>query len=98
LKVTTILNSCYLNICRIGQNDRLYIAKVLDEFMDHEPVKISILFTDVLCVRLKWRVRHSTPALDVVVTANINEDVIALEQLPGPILPLDPRTSLTTEI
>jgi len=32
------------------------------------------------------------------VTDIINEVVVALEQLPGPIPPLDPPTSFTTEI
>ena len=50
---------------RIKQNDRLYIAKELDGFMDHDPVKIAILITNVLCGRLKWRARHHTPALVV---------------------------------
>ena len=53
---------------RIGQNDRLYIAKAADRFMDHEPVKISISIIGVLCGRLKWRARHHNPALVVAVT------------------------------
>ena len=64
--------------------------------MDHEPFKITILITDVLCGRLKWRARHHTPALVVAVTDRINEVVVALEQLPGLIPHLDPPTSLTT--
>ena len=83
---------------RIEQNDRLYIAKVLDGFMNHEPVKITILIVDVLCGRLKWRARHHIPALVVAVIDCINEVVVALEKLPRPIPPLDPLTSLTTEI
>jgi len=83
---------------RNEQNDRLYIAKELDGFMDHEPVKIAILIIDVLFGKLKSRARHHTPALVVAVTDNINEVVVALEQLPGHILPLDPPTSLTTKI
>ena len=66
--------------------------------MDHEPVKITILINDILCERLKWRARHHTPALGGAVTNSINEAVAALEQLPGPIPPLDPPTRLTTEI
>jgi len=66
--------------------------------MDHEPIKITILITCVLCCRLKWRARHHTPALDVAVTDNINEVVVALEPLPAPIPPLDSPTSLMTEI
>jgi len=44
---------------RIKHNDRLYIAKELDAFMDHELVKITILINDVLCGRRKWRLPHS---------------------------------------
>ena len=67
--------------------------------MDHEPLKISILITDVLRGRLKWRAHcHHNRALVVAVADNINEVVVALEQIPGPIPPLDPPTSLTTEI
>ena len=56
------------------------------------------MITNVLFSRLKWRARHHTPALVVAVTDNINEVVVALGQLPGPIPSLDPPTSLTTEI
>ena len=59
-------------IFALSKKIRLYIAKVLDAFMDHEPVKISIYITNVLRGRLKWRARHHTPALAVVVTGNIN--------------------------
>jgi hypothetical protein len=85
--------------CRIEQNDRLYIAKLMDGFMEHEPIKITIFITNVLFnSRLKWRARHHTPTLAVAVTDSINEDVLALEQLPGPITPIDLPTSLTTKI
>ena len=68
----------------------------MDGFRDQESVKQTILNTDFLCGRLKWRVRHHTPALIVAVTDIISETVVALEQLPGPISSLDPSTSLTT--
>jgi hypothetical protein len=58
---------------RIEQNDRLYIAKELDGFMDHEPFKISILVTNVLYSILKWRARHHTPALVVAATDSIKK-------------------------
>jgi hypothetical protein len=91
LTAATILHCRHLVNFRIDeQNDRLYIAKVVDGFMDHEPVKTSILITDVLCGKLKWRSRHHTPALDVAVTDNINGVVVSLEQLQGPIPLLDP--------
>jgi len=67
--------------------------------MDHEQIKITILIiADVLCGRLKCRALHYTPALVVAVTDRTNEAVVALEQFLGPIPPLDPPTSLTTEI
>ena len=42
--------------------------------------------------------RHHTSALAVAVTDNINEVVVALEQLPGPVPPIDLPTILTTRI
>jgi len=57
------------------------MANELDGFMDHEPIKVNIFITDVLCNRIKSRARHHTPALNVAVTNNINEVVLALEQL-----------------
>jgi len=41
-----------VNFC-IEQNDRLYIAKELDGFMEQEPIKINIFITDALFIRLK---------------------------------------------
>ena len=73
----TIRHCRHLVNFRIEQNDRLYIAQELDGFMDHEPVKITILITDVVCERLKWIARHHTPALVVAITDSINESVVA---------------------
>jgi len=98
LTTATIRHCRHLVNFRIEQKVSLYIAKELDGFMDHEPIKIVIFVTNVLCNKLKWRPRHHTPALVVAVTDSINEVVVELEQLPGPIPPLDPPTSLTTEI
>ena len=66
--------------------------------MDHEPIKITIFIIDVLFNILKWRDRHHTPALAVAAIESINEVVVALDQLPGPIPPTDLPTNLTTEI
>jgi hypothetical protein len=66
--------------------------------MYHEPIKRSFFIIDVLFNILNWRARHYTTALVVGVAGSINESVVASEQLPGPIPPLDPHTSLTTEI
>jgi hypothetical protein len=98
LTTATIRHCRHRDNFRIEQNDRLYIAKELNGFMEHEPIKITIFIIGVLFNRLKWRARHRTPAFTVPVTDNVNEVVVELEQLPGPIPPIDPPTSLTTEI
>jgi len=98
LTTATIRYCRHLVNFRIEQNDRLYIAKELDGFMEHEPIKINSFILDALFNRLKWRARHHTPALTVAVTDNISEAVVALEQLLGPIPPIDLPASLTTKI
>jgi len=75
-----------------------YIYQRLGWIYGSRTSKIKIFIIDDLCGRLKWRSRHHTPALIVAVTDSISEDVVALEQLPGPIPPLDPPASLTTEV
>jgi len=74
----TIRHGRHIVIFCNEHNDRLYIAKELNAFMDHELVKIIILITIVLCDKLKWRARHHTPALNVAVIERINEVVVAL--------------------
>jgi hypothetical protein len=65
LTTATIRNCRHLVNFRIEQNNLLYIAQVLDAFIDHQPVKITILINDVLCGKLERRARHHTPALVV---------------------------------
>ena len=48
LTVATIRHCRHLISFRIEQNDRLYIAKELGRFMEHEPKKMTIFITDVL--------------------------------------------------
>ena len=71
LAAATIRHCRHVVHFRIEHNDRLYIAKELDGFMDHEPIKIIIVVIDVLCGGLKWRARHHTPALGTAVTYSI---------------------------
>jgi len=66
--------------------------------MYHKPVKIKKIIIDVLCGTFKWRARHHTPTLVNAVIDSINEVVVSLERLPRPNPPLDPPTSLTSEI
>jgi len=98
LKYSAIRNCLHLVNFRIKQNERLYIAKVLDKFMDHEPVKITFFINYGVYSILKWRARRHTPALGGTVVDSINEVVVALEQFLGLIPSLDHHTSLTTEI
>jgi hypothetical protein len=49
-------------------------------------------------VRFKSRARHHTPALGIDVTYNINEALVSLKQLPGPLPLVDFSTSLTTKL
>ena len=65
------------------------MAKVLNDFMNHEPIKITISIIDILFSNFKWRARHHTPALAVVVTTIINEVVTTLRIFPGPVPPID---------
>ncbi len=51
-----------VNHC-VKPNDRLYLTKVLGDFMNHEPIKISIYVTHILSRDLRWRGRHSTRAI-----------------------------------
>jgi hypothetical protein len=44
-------------------NHRLYLAKVINGLVNHEPVKISICVVGVLYKDLCWRARHHTPRM-----------------------------------
>jgi len=51
-------------------------------------LKCHLLIIDVLLSRFDWIARHHTPALRVDVTeSSMNEALVALEQLPGPLPP-----------
>jgi hypothetical protein len=52
LTTTSIRHCRHLVNFRIEQNDSLYIAKELDGFMDHEPIKITILISDFFVTSL----------------------------------------------
>jgi len=53
-----------VNFC-LAPNDRLYLVKDLDGFMDHEPFKILLFFIDVHFSIFNVRARHYTFALVV---------------------------------
>ena len=45
---------------RLKPCHRLYLAKVINGLVDHEPVKISIYVVDVLFKDLRWGAKHRT--------------------------------------
>ena len=99
LLTVAIRNCRHLVNLRLAQNDRLYLVSTMDGFMDHEPFKTSFnSIIDVLFSNFKWRAGHHTPAMIMVVTDSINEALVTLQQLPGPLPPVEFPTSLTTEL
>ena len=84
------------NYC-VKPNDRLYLTKVLNGFINHEPVKISIFVTDVLSRDLRWRGRHCTPAMPLRVVDHLNAIEQSYEGLPGPLPPVTIPGSLTVD-
>ncbi len=81
----------------VQPNNRLYLAKVLNCFMNHEAIKISMYYViDILSFDFKWRARHHTPVLVVKVADNINEVVATLEGFPGPLPPVEIPSNFTT--
>ena len=51
---------------RLKTSHRVYLKKVFNGLIDHEPVKISIYVTNVLFNHLRWRARHHTPRLATI--------------------------------
>ena len=79
---------------RIKPSHRLYLAKVINVFVDHEPVKISIYVVDVLYKDLRWRARHHTPSMATITVAHLNDIEASYEGQPGPLPPVEIPTSL----
>ncbi len=69
-------------------DDRLYMANVLNGFMNHEPVKTSIHVNDVLERDFRWRGRHNTLAMAIQVVDHLNQIEQSYEVLPDPLPPL----------
>jgi hypothetical protein len=59
VKLGEILMASAIRYCRhlvnfrFPHNNRLYLAKVFNGFLDHEPVKISIYAIDIICSNFK---------------------------------------------
>ena len=54
-------------------NHRLYLAKVVNGLVNHEPVKIHIYVIDVLYKDLVWRARHHTPRMATLTIDHLND-------------------------
>jgi hypothetical protein len=76
-------------------NHRLYLAKVINGLVDHEPVKISIYVVDVLYKDLCWRARHHTPRMATLTVDHLNDIEASYEGQPGPLPPVEIPTILT---
>ncbi len=78
---------------RVRPNDRLYLAKMLNGFMNHEPVKIYIHVTNVLERDFRWRGRHNTRAMAKKVVDHLNQIEQSYAGLPCPLPPVAVPTS-----
>jgi len=79
----------------IRPNYRLYLAKVINGLVHHEPVKISIYVVDVLYKDLCWRARHHTSRKATLIVDHLNDIEASYEGQPGPLPPVEIPTSLT---
>jgi len=70
---------------RLKPSHRLYLAKVINGLVDHEPVKISIYVVDFLFKDLRWRARHHTPRMATITIDNLNDIEASYEGQPGPL-------------
>ena len=78
---------------RLKPCHRLYLAKVINGMVDHEPVKISISVVDIFYKDLHWRARHHTLRMATLTVDNLNDIVESYDEQPGPLPPLRFRPS-----
>jgi hypothetical protein len=78
-------------------NHRLYLAKVINGFVNHEPVKISIYVVYVLYKDLCWRARHHTPRMATLTVDHLNDIEASYDGQLGPIPHVEIPTSLTMQ-
>jgi hypothetical protein len=76
-------------------NYRLYLAKVINGLVNHEPVKISIYVVDVLYKDLCWRARHHAPRMATLSVDHLNDIEASYEGQPAPLSPVEIPTNLT---
>jgi hypothetical protein len=64
---------------RVKPNERLYLAKVLNGFMNLKPVKLSIYANYVHFKHFRWRIRHNTLAMSLHVVDHLNNIEVAYD-------------------
>ena len=79
---------------RLRPNHRLYLAKVINGLVTHEPVKISIYVVDFLYKDPCWRARHRTPRMATLTVNHLNDSEASYEGQPSPLPPVEIPTSL----
>ena len=73
---------------RLKPSQRLYLTKVINGLIDHEPVKISIFIIDILFNNLRWRAGHHTSRLTTITTDHLNDIEASYEGQPEPLPPV----------
>ncbi len=101
--VETLMGSAISRHCRrlvsyrVRPNDRLNLTKVLNGFMNQEPVKSYIYVTEVLEMDFRWRGRHNTLVMAIHVVDHLNQVEQSYEGLPDPLPPVVIPSSLTID-
>ena len=78
-------------------NHRLYLAKVIHGFVDHEPVKICIYVIDGFYKDLPWKARHHALRIATHTVHHLNDIELSYEGQPGPLPPVEVTTNLTIQ-
>jgi len=78
-------------------NHRLYLAKIINGLVNHEPVKISIYVIDVPYKDLCWRARHHTPTMATLIVDHLNEIEASYDGQPSPLPLVEILVGLTMQ-
>jgi hypothetical protein len=79
---------------RLKPSRTLYLAKVINGLVDHEPVKISNYVADVLYKDLRLRDRHHTFRMATLNVDHLNDIVASYDGQLGPLPPVEIPISL----
>ena len=73
----------------------MYLAKVINGLVNHEPVKIFVYVVDVLYNDLGWRARNHTTRMATIIVDHLNDIKASYEGQPCPLPIVEIPTSLT---